>query len=360
MADQKTALGGPRKNKFPTPQGRRSALIIVDVQDDFTLPTGSLSVADAPSIVPLINRLRNEVGWDVIALSQDWHAEGHVSFYSTHIENPAAALYQPLELPSGEKQVMWPDHCVQGSTGAQFHKELEIESTDYVVQKGTKLEVDSYSAFFDNDHKSQTKLASILEANDITDVYVVGLASDFCVGYTALDARSLGFNTYLIEDAARGVASDSTEAMKVKLSKAGVQIIQSPLLLDNKTQDPRQQAATYLAKHGIDQLLQKLCTQLVFHKPEDPNLFLIEKLKQIQATPGQDIGALSLFEAKDYDTVFGMMDPMGSGEISQQQLLKALADMDILSQQTRSEIEGTAKASYTVEEFRTLAHQAAQ
>jgi len=125
-------------------------------------------------------------------------------------------------------QMMWPDHCVQGTEGAKFHKDLVVdEKNDSIVQKGTKLEVDSYSGFYDNDHKSQSNLCSILRERGITDVYITGIAYDYCVGYSALDAVSEGFTTFVVEDACRGVAQDTIDQMIERLKKAGVKIIQS-------------------------------------------------------------------------------------------------------------------------------------
>jgi len=206
---------------------RRSALLIIDVQYDFLPPTGSLAVTDGQAIIPVINKLRQRVKFDIIAHSQDWHPSDHISFYVNHKEDPKAKLFTPYQLSNGSMQVMWPAHCIQGSEGAKFHKDLLLLRTDKIVKKGLNRDVDSYSAFFDNDHKKQTEMASVLKANNITDVWVVGLAYDYCVGYSALDAFTEGLRVAVIEDATRGVAPDSIKAMKEKLASTGITIIQS-------------------------------------------------------------------------------------------------------------------------------------
>jgi len=205
--------------------GPKSALLIIDMQNDFIPPTGSLAVAEGDKIVPLINRLRKDVKWDLIALTQDFHPKDHCSFSSN---NPGSKLFTEFKLPSGQMQMMWPAHCVQGTPGTEFSSELLIDhKTDKIVQKGMNRLVDSYSGFFDNDHKVKSTMEDTLKAAGITDVFCTGLAYDYCVGSSALDAKNAGFNVYLVEDLTRGVAPDSTQTMKDRLIKAGVKIINS-------------------------------------------------------------------------------------------------------------------------------------
>jgi len=207
-------------------QTRRSALLVIDVQNDF-LPGGSLAVNEGNLVIPLINELRKRVHFNVVAHTQDFHPADHISFASNNKSNPECKLFTPLRLENGDMQVMWPDHCVQGGTGCHFHKDLVIDKTDKIVQKGKNRNVDSYSGFYDNDHKEKTELAEVLKKAGVTDIYCTGLAYDYCVGYSALDALSEGFRVTLIEDATRGVAPDSTKSMKEKLLSSGIQIIQS-------------------------------------------------------------------------------------------------------------------------------------
>eukprot|EP00457_Paulinella_chromatophora_P015946 gb/GEZN01016655.1/.p1 GENE.gb/GEZN01016655.1/~~gb/GEZN01016655.1/.p1 ORF type:complete len:240 (+),score=26.96 gb/GEZN01016655.1/:30-722(+) len=202
----------------------RFALLIVDVQNDFMPPKGSLAVAGGLDTIPVINDLRQNYQWNLIALTQDWHLPTHVSFHSN---NPGSTLFQPHKLASGEEQVMWPDHCVQGSEGAKFHKDLVVHKTDSIIRKGTLQHVDSYSGFYDNDHKTRSTMADKLKQQRITDIMMCGVAYDYCVGFSALDAINEGFHVWVVEDAVRGVAPDSTKAMKEKMIKHNVKIIQA-------------------------------------------------------------------------------------------------------------------------------------
>jgi len=206
---------------------KKTALLIIDIQNDFCPPHGSLAVNEGTEIIPVINKLRKNVHFDLVAVTQDWHLANHVSFYINHKDDPAAKLFTPYKLPNGSMQMLWPAHCVQGSKGAEFHSDLLLEPTDKIIRKGTYQHVDSYSGFFDNDHKTHTEMASVLRDAKITDVYVVGLAYDYCVGYSALDAKDMGLQVFVLEDATRGVAPDSTKSMKEQLQHAGVSIINS-------------------------------------------------------------------------------------------------------------------------------------
>ena len=161
------------------------ALIVVDVQNDFC-PGGALAVAGGDEIVaPINNRMAD---FDAVILTQDWHPAGHSSFASSH----QAAEFTTTEMPYGS-QVLWPDHCVQGSIGAAFHKDLDIDRADLILRKGYRPGIDSYSAFFENDRRTSTGLEGYLKTRGVFDVTFVGLATDYCVAYSALDAARLGF-----------------------------------------------------------------------------------------------------------------------------------------------------------------------
>ncbi|HHO50330.1 MAG TPA: bifunctional nicotinamidase/pyrazinamidase [Deltaproteobacteria bacterium] len=193
------------------------ALIVIDVQRDFC-PGGALEVPHGDEVVPVCNRLMAE--FQHVVLTQDWHPEGHASFASSH---PGRAPYETIELPYGS-QVLWPDHCVVGSPGAEFHPELEIARATRIVQKGTHPEIDSYSAFFDNDQTTSTGLAEALRGLGVEHVVLAGLATDFCVLYTAMDARSAGFAVTVIEDGVRGIDLEgSVAAAWNEMMEAGVQ-----------------------------------------------------------------------------------------------------------------------------------------
>lgn len=195
------------------------AFIMVDLQNDFC-PGGALPAREGEKVIPLINRLQPR--FDLVVATQDWHPDNHLSFASNH---PGKKVGDIIEL-DGLKQVLWPDHCVQNTQGAEFMKTLNTDNIDRVFQKGTDRYIDSYSGFFDNGHKKSTGLADYLRSKNVNEVYVAGLATDYCVKYTALDAVRLEFNTTLIDDACRGVnlsKNDTTRAI-VEMVLAGIKI----------------------------------------------------------------------------------------------------------------------------------------
>lgn len=174
------------------------ALLVVDVQNDFC-PGGALAVPDGDTVVPVINRISR--AFPVVVATQDWHPEGHISFASRHEgKNP----FEVVEI-QGPEQVLWPDHCVEGTPGADLHPELDATALRFVLRKGTNREVDSYSAFVENDRKTTTGLAGLLRELGVERVFVSGLATDVCVRATALDGRNAGFRVVVLEDACRAV-----------------------------------------------------------------------------------------------------------------------------------------------------------
>lgn len=198
----------------------RSALVLVDIQNDFC-PGGALAVRDGDAIIPLVNRLQAEFG-EIVA-TQDWHPATHGSFASQH---PGRQPGDNLTL-FGLPQVLWPDHCIEHSWGAEFHPALETSRIARVFRKGSNPQVDSYSGFYDNGRRHDTGLAAYLRARDIRALTVVGLATDYCVKWTALDAVAEGFDTTVLEPACRGVelsAGDISRALQA-LREAGVQVL---------------------------------------------------------------------------------------------------------------------------------------
>jgi nicotinamidase/pyrazinamidase len=192
------------------------ALLVIDVQNDFC-PGGALAVPDGDAIVPGINALM--AGFPVVILTQDWHPAGHSSFASQH---PGKAPMEMTEMPYGP-QVLWPDHCVQGSPGAAFHPDLTIDRADLILRKGFNPAIDSYSAFFENDRKTPTGLGGYLRERGFEKVVCVGLAFDFCVRFSAEDARKLGFDTEVIEAACRAIDLDgSADAARRSFAENGV------------------------------------------------------------------------------------------------------------------------------------------
>lgn len=192
------------------------ALIVIDVQNDFC-PGGALAVAGGDEIVMPINALMGD--FDAVILTQDWHPAKHSSFASQH---PGKAPMDLMDMPYGP-QVLWPDHCVQGSAGADFHAALDADRADLVIRKGFRPNIDSYSAFFENDHATQTGLDGYLKSRGIARVTLVGLATDFCVAYSAIDAAGLGFEVRVNEALCRGIDFDSSlAAARDRMKAAGV------------------------------------------------------------------------------------------------------------------------------------------
>jgi nicotinamidase/pyrazinamidase len=200
---------------------RNSVLLVVDVQNCF-LPGGSLAVKDGDKVVPVINTLAKKFAH--VVMTQDWHTPGHISFASSH---SGKKPFETTDVAYG-KQVLWPDHCVQGTEGAALSKDLAIPHAELVLRKGYDKAVDSYSAFTEADGKTTTGLAGYLKARKLQRIFVVGLATDFCVAWSALDARKAGFETYVIEDACRGIDTQGSLAKAWSdMTKAGVKRIQS-------------------------------------------------------------------------------------------------------------------------------------
>jgi nicotinamidase/pyrazinamidase len=201
---------------------KKTALLIVDVQNDFC-PGGQLPVLNGNHIVPVINRVTGRFG--IVVATQDWHPQAHVSFASNH---PGKKPFERVHI-GGIEQILWPDHCVQGTEGAAFHPELNLNGINLILRKGIRSNLDSYSGFFENDRKTPTGLSYYLGGLGIKELYVCGLAFDVCVFHTALDSVRLRFNTFLIEDASRGVdvPSGNITRTREEMKRAGVRFVLS-------------------------------------------------------------------------------------------------------------------------------------
>ncbi len=199
-----------------------NALLIIDVQNDFC-PMGRLPVKDGDQVVPIINQIQKRF-FRVIA-TQDWHPENHLSFAINH---PDKKVYDIIQL-NGVKQTLWPVHCVAGTKGAQFHPNLNTHAIHLILRKGLNPRIDSYSAFMENDRKTETGLAGYLKELKIKEVFLCGLATDYCVLYSALDAVRLGFQTYVILDACRGVdfPENNIEKALEKMKQHNIKLINS-------------------------------------------------------------------------------------------------------------------------------------
>jgi nicotinamidase/pyrazinamidase len=213
-----TTMASRQLRAAPIKIDETSALLVIDVQNCF-LPGGSLAVKDGEQVVPVINRIAKS--FSNVVVTQDWHTVGHTSFASAH---PGKKPFETVDLAYG-KQVLWPDHCVQG---ASLSKDLSIPQAALILRKGFHKDVDSYSAFTEADGKTTTGLAAYLKARKLERLFVAGLATDFCVAWTALDARKAGFETYVVEDACRGIDTQGSMAKAwADMDKAGVKRIQS-------------------------------------------------------------------------------------------------------------------------------------
>jgi nicotinamidase/pyrazinamidase len=203
---------------------RDAVLLVVDVQNDF-LPGGALAVARGDEVIPVVNRIAQR--FENILLTQDWHSPGHISFASSH---PGKTPFSTVELDYG-RQVLWPDHCIQGTRGAEFSERLVIPHAQGVIRKGYHAHTDSYSAFLEADRQTPTGLAGLLSERGLHTVYIAGLALDFCVAWSALDARLRGFEAIVVDDACRAIdTGGSLGAAQRAFADAGVSVIDSEAL----------------------------------------------------------------------------------------------------------------------------------
>ncbi len=201
--------------------GVDDVLLVVDVQNDFC-PGGALAVADGDAVVPVINRLGEK--FTHVIQTQDWHPEGHRSFASAH---PGRQPFETIEAPYGP-QTLWPDHCVQGTEGAEFHPALDLPGAELIIRKGFRADIDSYSAFYENDRKTATGLAGYLRDRGFARVFICGLATEYCVHYSAVDAKQDGFAAIVVEDACRAIDLDGSLGQAMEQMKgAGVAFVNS-------------------------------------------------------------------------------------------------------------------------------------
>lgn len=200
------------------------ALIIVDIQNDF-VTGGKLEVPNGEQIIPLVNSLSEQ--FDLVVATQDWHPPAHKSFASNH---PGTNIFDVITV-NGLEQVLWPDHCVQASRGAEFHPQLSMTRTEAIFRKGMDPDIDSYSGFYDNGHRKSTGLSGYLQERKVDLVYVCGLAADYCVFFTVRDALQLGFRTFLIEDATRAINEKGFETAKREVLSLGGTVLNSDEVL---------------------------------------------------------------------------------------------------------------------------------
>lgn len=202
------------------------ALLLIDIQNDF-LPGGSLAVPEGDQIIPIVNQLQPH--FDLVVATQDWHPANHKSFASQHA---GKGVFEQIDL-NGLEQVLWPDHCVQGSEGAEFCKALDMDRVEAIFRKGTDPEIDSYSGYYDNGHRKSTALAEYLRGRGVTEVYLAGLAGDYCVYFTAKDALREGFRAYIIEDATRPISAEGFRSTIQDIKAKGGHLITSKDIVQN-------------------------------------------------------------------------------------------------------------------------------
>ena len=208
--------------------GLNQALIAVDLQNDFC-PGGALAVPEGDRIILVVNRLSRS--FQHIVYTQDWHPADHLSFAASH---PGKKAYETVDLAYG-RQILWPTHCVQGTRGAEFHSEADVQSGTLIIRKGFHRAIDSYSTFFENDQRTATGLAGYLRDRGIDTVYLAGLATDFCVLWSALDARRLGFRVFVVEDACRGIDLNGSLAAALReMDRAGVVRVPSAEVIETR------------------------------------------------------------------------------------------------------------------------------
>lgn len=228
--------GGKQGSEKGKKKKTKRALIIVDMQNDFIPPNGSFAVPGGDTVVEKVNFIRKKYGkkFDCVVCSMDWHPPNHCSFLSNNIKRDAnAKLFSKCKLADGvTMQVMWPDHCVQGTDGAKIHKDLIRKQSDKIILKGLDSSVDSYSAFMDNDKKSKTALEGLLKEEEITDIYCVGLAYDYCLGNTAIDGSKY-FNSFIIKEASASVAQESEKEIEQLFKKHNVNVMPQISSLEN-------------------------------------------------------------------------------------------------------------------------------
>jgi nicotinamidase-related amidase len=343
----------------------------------------------------VINKIRNAFRFDVVCLSQDWHPESHVSFLSHHLETQSVLPFTTVRVPSKTdptkhlEQTVWPDHCVQGSRGADFAPALQRFAGDTVIQKGTSALEDSPDLFNDDLSLRQTQLAHVLANNNISDVYVVGIGFEGFLTRTALACAQQGYATHVIIDAvcalhllpgtaaasdgtsvtaalsstsaaaaAAGRSSDllpasaSAERTKVLLEQGGVALTRFAVMQEERD-DKGKDAARYLERHGVLTIFERVCAALVFHRPSDPKEYVIKELQKLQESNGA-LNTLSLFTDDDIEAYFNMVDAARKGVLSQDQAKAALEGLGY----AMDSFQSLTPDSYTKSEFKILVQRA--
>lgn len=337
--------------KFSRPFGYRAALVIVNVQNDFCKTNGAIPSSGTKELIEKINKLRSSVSWDLVILARDWHPKDHISFFSSNIaERADMELFKPCILADGTSQMIWPDHCVQGSEGAEFPTALLVDNSEHIIDMGSARRGDSSSAFYETS-SSKSDVAKLLRQASIRDVYIAGAGAEFGVLATSQDSLKDGFSTIVVEDCITTVVPSKHKQVVVSLEQKGARIINSQAFLNQLAQeDPRQLASDYLSKHNIPQLLEKLCTALVLHKPADPRVFLIQEVAALKKEAA-NTNPLSFLTDKDLATMFNMLDPIGKGSLTKRQVEQALKGLSLRPSAT---LTSSTAATFNLAEFKNI------
>ena len=357
-----------KQSSLSTPNGRRTALVIVDMQNDF-MATGPVPYPDTQELVQRINKLRNTFKFNTVVLSKDAHPSNHISFLSHHLPTKYVEPYSKVVVKTtphlinvfhpnvhftdkdkSVNQVIYPDHCIAGSVGSEFAVGLEVHVTDVVVEKGTNPLEDSPSLFYD-DFTTKTSLYDTLTTNNISEVFICGIGGDTTVVNTALMSAFLGFRTYIVADCCSSLPRKTSslqshltahcEAHKLpsstastcvdfddetrrQLENAGVVIANLSVLREPRS-DPGRETGAYLARQT--QLMQQLCAHLAYERPDDPIALIRAKLKEVAET--RLLSSLSLLNDADIEVVFGMTDVKKQGWISGEQARRIVWELGL-------------------------------
>lgn len=315
------------------PRGRRSALVVVGMQNDFVDEMGKRVVPDALSIVTLANTLREQLYWDAVVVTQVAHPADHVSFLATALKRGEdATKEQEYSISDGSTYKLQSAHVVDETDGYKIHESFQRKVTDYVQKVGTDQQRPCYSGFRDLQSEvkgtANTGLAAHLRSKNVTDVYVIGLGLEEMVARTADDAVSLGFNAHVVVDGCLGWSKEAGEAQTNALERAGVTIQHSSVLLEHNG-NRRMAASEYIEFNKIHIVFQKLTAALVYHKPENPKEFMIQELEKLQQQKISDLTGLSLMTDEDLSTMFGMLDPIGKGQLTGKQVGQGLKGLGL-------------------------------
>lgn len=318
-------------HEIQRPRGRRSALVIIGVQQDHV--KGPCTVPDAEAVISTINTLRAGLVWDMVVRVEIAHPAKHVSFLATSLSTGADVKIGDFKaLPDGSSYKLMPTYCVAGTEGARAPPSLVVSDSDTVISIGTNPSVPVMSAFRNLQPNvvgdNMTSLGKALKTGNVTNVYVVGMGLETVAQQTAIDAVYYNFSSSVVLNACKGWSADAAKASMHRMEANGIELLQSAVLLQDNP-DRRSEAVAYIEANNIPALLQQLTAELVYHKPDNPREFLIRKLQKRQEQSLADIPRVSLLTDEDLGTMFGMLDPIGQGQLSGKQVMQGLKGLGL-------------------------------